>query len=132
MTRKVPTLKPVDMTPAQLACYRLWCDLRGGEHHVTETVRPWSDDGIQLVLKHCGSRLSTTDGWDLTQLVVMAHDRAIRAEVGTGGFRLFVALTKRKREGEWFERHPDLETNVAEIRDSLTRRGPSRIWRVDL
>jgi len=127
---KTKKLEARDMTPAQLDCYRLWCDFRGGEHHVSETVRPWSD-GIQIVFKYSGSRLSTTDDWSLTRLVVMAHDRAIRAEVGTVGFKLYVALTKRKREGEWYERHPDLDTNAAKIRKDIAERGPSRIYRID-
>lgn len=120
-----------DMTPAQLECYRLWCDFKGGEHHVFENVTGWGH-GIRCVATGPGYGLATTDDRSLTTLVVLAHDRAIRVEVmAVPGSKLAVSLWKRQREGEWHERHPDLETNAKQIRDDMAKRRPSRIYGID-
>lgn len=128
---RAKALKPTDMTPAQLDCYRLWCDFRGGEHHVIEHVTGWSE-GIRCVMSGPGYGFATTDDWNLTALVVLAHDRAIRVEMmAVPGSKLAVALHKRKREGKWYERHPDLETSAKRIRESISKRGPCRVYGVD-
>ena len=68
-----------------------------------------SEDYIQL--KYHGT-LSTFDGDDLTRLVFLAHDLAIRVEISAvGGPSKLMRLVfyNRQRDGDWFNRHPSME-----------------------
>lgn len=100
------------MTDDQRECFDLFCELVGGEHHITCNVKTWGR-GIRASM-YSGT-LSTFDFNGLTRLVVLCHDRCIRAEiVQSGPGRIGVVLHKRhKREGSVCERHPTMEEAIA-------------------
>lgn len=107
------------MSDDQWACARLLADLYGGFHHVpTNAIRQF---GKGISISHYRFHLATFDYDQLTRLVVLAHDRCIRAEVEGGGpGQLKIILHKRHhREGRMNERHPTLEDNVASIRRGM-------------
>jgi hypothetical protein len=87
-----------------------------GEHHIPGEVKEcgygWkvSSDYIQL---------STFDYNGLTRLVLLAHDRGIRADVSARGMnRLIIKIHKRTREGDLTTRHPFIEDHIKLIRES--------------
>jgi hypothetical protein len=103
------------MTDDQWACAQMLADWSGGFHHVTGTIKPASPKGIKCSVPH-GS-MSSFDFDGLTRLVVMAHDRCIRAELRSGGpQRLTMYLHKRQRDGQMAQRHPTLDQAIAAIR----------------
>jgi len=84
-----------------------------GEHHFPAKVKPY---GLGWSISHFGP-LATFDGDDLTRLVILAHDRCIRAQVEQGGpNRLRIAIWKRAREGSTYERHPTIEQAIEAFR----------------
>lgn len=100
-------------------------DLVGGEHHLYGPVRRWGY-GIRATLRGAAA---TTDANLLTRIVVLAHDRAIRAALDSGGPRgLALMLWKRTREGDFCDRHPTLEDHAAAIRERVR---PCKIYGVD-
>lgn len=104
---------------AQWECLRMLADLTRGFHHLFGKIRASNDNGIQCELE-CHNYLGTFDYNELTRLVVMAHDRAIRAEIRPCGTkRLSIYLHKRSREGTETQRHPTLEDAVTKIRKEL-------------
>ena len=62
--------------------------------------------------------LSTFDWNDLTELVILCHDQAIRFTVQPCNIR-FIALFfhQRRREGGFTERHPTIEEAVQHCRE---------------
>jgi hypothetical protein len=84
-----------------------------GEHHFPSKMQPY---GEGWSMSHFGS-LATFDADDLTRLVLLAHDRCIRVEVGQGGpNRLRIAIHKREREGRMYGRHPTIEQAISSFR----------------
>lgn len=69
--------------------------------------------------------MSTVDRWDLTELVFLAHDEALRVEIQSSaaepGIRIFI--TARQRSGEFWETHPTLEDAVAKHRKTFPESG---------
>lgn len=103
------------MSADQLSCFQLLCDLFYGEHH-TEEVFAF---GRGIKTSAYSGQLSTFDFDYLTRLVVMAHDRCIRAEIiASGPQRVGIALFQRhKRDGDISQRHPTIEDAVRWIRN---------------
>jgi hypothetical protein len=102
-----------DMSPDQLACYRLLVDAFGGENHLPMPIRRCGF-GIRMSTRR---DLSTTDSNMLTLLVVLAHDRAIRLTVAPGmPGGVSIHLWKRQREGGFSECHPTIEDATASVR----------------
>lgn len=95
-------------------------DLANGFHHLFGRITgDGQPDQIRCILE-AHNCLATYDFRDLTRLVVMAHDRCIRAEIQPArGNAIAVILTKRSRDGNQSEWHPTLEENVAKIREEL-------------
>lgn len=95
------------MTEDQLYCYEMVCDWLCGAHHVP-TVKSFGT-GIRVSVP--SSSLSTFDRDRLTSLVLLAHDRCVRVELGNGGpWRTSVILHRRPaREGCINQRHPTIE-----------------------
>ncbi len=80
-----------------------------GEHHFPSTLKPY---GEGWSMSHFGS-LATYDSDELTRLVLLAHERAIRVQVEQGGpNRLRIAIWKREREGSMYERHPTISDAI--------------------
>jgi hypothetical protein len=87
-----------------------------GEHHIPGEVKECGY-GWQLVMTY-GS-LSTTDYNGLTRLVLLAHDRSIRADICAHGMsRMLIKVHKRLREGSFTESHPTIEEHIPKIRES--------------
>lgn len=103
------------MTDDQEECYQLLADLYQGAHHLGGVVKEWGT-GVQL---NTSRDFSTFDFNLMTVLVVLAHDRMIRAEITHSGPGLVrVCLWKRKsRGGRMYERHPTLESHIQQIRE---------------
>lgn len=103
------------MTDAQWECALFLADLRGGFHHMRDTIKK-AGDGIEY--NHPHGSLATYDFDELTRAVFMAHDRCIRFEVapsGPGLVRLYLHKRK-KRDGAMYERHPTIEAALSEWR----------------
>jgi hypothetical protein len=100
------------MTDDQWECAQMFADVVGGFHHITGTIKPHGE-GIKV--SDYSGRWATFDFDRLTRLVVLAHDRMIRACVEPSGPRMIgVTLWKRHtREGSMFERHPTMEQAIA-------------------
>jgi hypothetical protein len=78
----------------------------GGEHHFPrgQGIQPFGDGWFLSV----PGTMATYDDEKLTTLVVLAHERAVRVEIASGGpHRLRVIVHQRAREGR-IERHPTL------------------------
>lgn len=91
----------------------------GGLHHYPEGQRAlrktdWSGDHVTFLMY--GS-VATFDFDQLTRLVFLAHDHAIRVEVQPAMRYLRILLHPRVREGTWDTRHPTLEATVAKWRE---------------
>ncbi len=90
-----------------------FADLYCGEHHIPNKIirygRGWCvNDYIPM---------ATYDFDRLTKLVVMAHDRCIRAEIyPSSGGKFKVAIWKRKREGTQSFKHSTMEEAIERIR----------------
>jgi len=58
-------------------------------------------------------RPSTFDGGDLTEMVVLCHDLAVRLEIRPCNIsHLKLCFSKRKRDGDFWERHPSIDEAV--------------------
>jgi len=107
-----PVISRATMTQDQKECHDLLCDLVGGEHHINSRVYSFGR-GIRASVY---SGQLATFGFDmLTRLVLMAHDRCIRAEIiASGPGRVGIALHKRHtREGSMSKRHPTIDQAIA-------------------
>ena len=101
------------MSDDQYECHQLLADIVGGFHHIQNKVKKYAF-GIETSIN---SGWATYDFDQLTRLVVLAHDRAIRAEISSSGPRMFrLALWKRQRDGRMSERHPTMEKAIERIR----------------
>lgn len=97
--------------------------LFGGEHHIpggTKGVKPFGDGWCV----NGSFDLATFDGNLMTELVFLAHDKAVRAEIqGSGPKRLNIAIFQRVREGRMYDRHPTLEEAVEQWRKRVGTEG---------
>lgn len=102
------------MTDDQWECACMLADLVRGFHHMPGDIKRCGA-GVEVNMR---APLATRDFSELTRLVVMAHDRCIRAEIAPSGpGRLKILLHKRHaRAGSMVERHPTLEEHIAMCR----------------
>jgi hypothetical protein len=93
-------------------------DLFHGWHHLPGDIKQSGSRAIHINIR--GGNLSTFDYNNLTVLVVLAHDRMIRAEICSSGPGMVkLMLHKRhQRVGDMALRHPTLADAVASIRKS--------------
>ncbi len=113
------------MNEDQLACFDLLSDWLGGDHHCPKRVNAAGPRGITCCI-HDRSRLATYDLGQLTALVVLAHDRCIRAELGgvaPGLVRLYLHRRSNRDGHSQWDRHPALENHVERLRPRATREG---------
>lgn len=104
------------MNENQKKCYRMLCDLVRGEHHITGKVKESSPWGIQTTIS---TDFASYDFAELTKLVVLAHDRGIRASLAPLNMqhmRLMLHARQYRDGPTFYERHPALEKHVAAIR----------------
>lgn len=106
------------MTPEQIECFDLICDVVGGEHRLgMASSHPTSSTSHGIRVGGLLQNFATTDRDLLTRLVVLAHDRAIRVEtVSSSHGYVALMLHKRGRTGGICQAHPRLEEAVANIR----------------
>lgn len=106
-------------TEEQILCIELLDDLLG-LNHVHDKVKVSEDNGIDIDLKLV--EFGTYDFNLMTKLVVLSHDRMIRASLGWArGDRVKLSLHKREsREGDQSYSHPDLESHIIKIRSKYT------------
>ena len=94
---------------------QFFAQLFGGEHHIpgTKGVMPFGEGWCVNTWQD----FATFDGNLLTELVFMAHDKAVRVEIVNGGTkRVKIVIHQRVREGRLYDRHPTLEEAVTEWR----------------
>ncbi len=93
----------------------------GGMHHFPADARKvnWSGEQVTFVM-HAGG-LSTFDYSELTRLVFLAHDHAIRAEIKPAMQNLRIILSPRTREASMILGHPTLEEAVAKYRTKFPK-----------
>lgn len=93
-----------------------------GEHHFPGEIKEW---GYGWIIP-AQNNLSTYDFNHLTRLVVMAHDKCIRVELVPKGMnRICIAIHKRIREGDYYQRHPTMEDAVISIRSKQSKPSPN-------
>jgi hypothetical protein len=94
---------------------KFFSDFYGGEHHIPGyKVAPF---GFGFSVLHNRGSLSSFDFSELTRLVIMAHDRCVRVEVGAEKkHELRIAIWKRQREGSIDARHPTIEKAICDFR----------------
>lgn len=85
-----------------------------GEHHIPSELKPY---GKGWKIAHYGD-MATYDFDQLTRLVLLAHDKCIRASImQSGPRRIGIAIWKRSaRTGNMYEKHPTIETALAQWR----------------
>ena len=107
---------PEWMNEKQQKCYRMLCDLVGGPHHIRHKITDTCEHGIQT---NISIDWATFDGCELTTLVVLAHDRGIRASLSPLNMqymRLMLHVRQYRDGPTFYERHPTLEKQAAAIR----------------
>lgn len=97
-------------TPDQLICLDMLCDWARGEHHLPNRIYA---DGQGVKINWYGD-LSSYDFDCLTRLVILAHQYAIRVEIGSSGPRM-VSIRAHRR----YHRGPTEERKICEHHPSL-------------
>ena len=114
-------LKVADISPLGVEVADLLGDLFDGIYHLEEKALrrvKWSDPYIiEITIMAYGS-WATYDFDHLTRLVVLSHDRMIRASIQPCNFTHFKLMFHKRltREGSIMERMPTMEDHVAQIR----------------
>jgi len=111
------------MNDNQIRCYNFLCDMFGGSHHVHEKVHPVCDFGIKINTQR---DFATYDFNLMTQIVIMAHKRAIRVEFsGSGPNMVKLTITARQHDKEsklsYYERHPSLEDLITKCKETIEK-----------
>jgi hypothetical protein len=98
---------------------QFFSEFYGGEHHIPGyKVKPF---GYGFVVLHDQGDLATFDSYGLTKLVLMAHDKCIRASVSPhNSGKIKICIWKRQgREGNFSRRHPTIETAIQDWRNKV-------------
>lgn len=103
-------------------CEELIYHVFGGIHRLSK--KPTKSSGSRLMsafwaLSIRQREMSTYDDDLLTRLVIYSHKYAVRACVKTAGMHLRVVLSERKREGQFFERHPSIEDVIRSLSEKM-------------
>jgi hypothetical protein len=90
-------------------------ELFNGEHHIPGKIKKWGT-GWEVNCRY--PSFATFDYSYLTKLVIMAHDKCIRAEImPSGPGMLKICIWQRQgREGKILERHPTIEQAIESFR----------------
>lgn len=113
------------MDDEQWRCAQVAAEWKYGFHHLSNLKRC----GPGIKIDELGGDIATFDFNEMTRLVVLAHDRCVRAAISKeereenfeGNFftqtYLIVTFHPRSRDGDRMgQRHPDLESHIGEIR----------------
>lgn len=89
----------------------LLSNLCHGLHHVGDNqVKRILTKNSNWCVEYLGGHLATFDGQELTILVLLAHDMAVRVEIQPCNFRYFkIYFHERVRDGDLSKRHPTIE-----------------------
>jgi hypothetical protein len=89
-----------------------------GEHHIPSEVKQYGQ-GFAITTNR--GNFATTDFNNLTRLVLMAHEKCIRAEItGSNKFgSITIAIWKRQREGGISQSHPTIEQAIEKYRNAV-------------
>lgn len=95
---------------------QFFADLFGGEHHINAEVKEHGRGWAIITSKD----FATYDFNHLTKLVLLSHERCIRAEIdGCNKFgSIRIAIWKRQREGDIMKRHPTIEEAIERFRNN--------------
>lgn len=104
-------IKESAMDAGQIECFKLFCDLVYGKHHIVGKIR---ECGNGLLWNSQCLPLASFDFDHLTRLVLMAHERCIRVEICPSGPGMIgiTAHKRESREGEMWARHPTIEQSI--------------------
>lgn len=110
-----------EYTESQEACIALLEDFAGGRHHLPKI----KEFGRGVCVNYRGD-LSTFDSDKLTRLVILAHKRAIRIEIGSSGPGMVKIIAHKRQHGDratlrFHERHPTLMEAIPEIQAKNAR-----------
>lgn len=103
---------------------RLMDDLECGIYHIQEAAvkADWSRERWVEIIVSDG-RFATFDAPNLTRLVFLSHEYAIRCEVRSARNDLLrLCFSPRVREGGVWERHPTIEQAVSSFREARANR----------
>jgi hypothetical protein len=100
------------MSDDQFDCFEMLCDLFGGSHHVSGSVKEHGT-GIENNTTQTGG-FATFDFDKLTLAVLMAHDRCIRFSIEPSGPSMLklVFHKRHEREGRMHKYHPTIEQSI--------------------
>lgn len=100
-------------TPDQKRCLDFLSEWLGGEHHLPP-VHEW---GRGLCINIPGCKLSTYDFDRLTVLILLAHKRSIRVELGHSGPGLIRVICHARSPGTRpiMDVHPTLDDLISRI-----------------
>lgn len=108
-------------------CAEFLAEFYQGFNHIPGEFRAAGKSAVAMDVGHIS--LGTFDFNEMTRLVVLAHDKCMRFGVNGPHMEereyeghkyekamMTIVVSKRKREGSMFERHPTLDEAVAQIR----------------
>jgi len=115
------------MSDEDWECAEFLAQFYQGFHHVPGEFKRAGKASVSLEVNQLS--LATFDFNEMTRLVVLAHDKCIRFGVNGPHMvereydgnvyeqaTMMIVVSKRKRGGSMFERHPTLDEAVAQIR----------------
>src|SRR5574343_631208 len=115
-----------NMSALGIAVADLLGDLYEGIYHLANSATQkadWSNaHRVSVVLR---TEMATIDNNLLTRLVILCHDRMLRANiqpVGPGYMRICFSF-REKRDGRLYERCPTIEDHIAQIRAYYAPKG---------
>jgi len=109
------TVKEVEAELSLDEATEFFADLYCGENHIPSDIRRYGRNGWCV---NDFSPMATYDYDRLTKLVVMSHDRCIRAEILPSSIGKFkVAIWKRNREGSLTYNHSTIEEAIERVRN---------------
>ncbi len=99
----------------QWECCEMILNLIDGKRHLCVKIREYGDGVAYNTRNHSPA---TFDGSLLTNMVFMAHDRKIRVEIkpSSSGILKLCLCKRHNRKGRASERHPTIETALANYR----------------
>ncbi|GAB3753897.1 hypothetical protein [Spirosoma pomorum] len=93
-----------------------FADFYQGEHHIPSEVKKYGDGWC--IHTQRGENLSTTDYSNLTRLIVLGHDRAVRVCLKGHNFgRILIIIHQRERIDDYAKGHPTIEDNIIRVRE---------------
>lgn len=124
--RNALRLKPEELSPLGVLVADILGSMFGGLYHLPHRTyeRPdWSNpDYIEVLIDSRLASMATYDFNQLTRLVIMCHDQALRCGIQARTFNvLLLTFSPRQREGDQSHGHPTIEQAIASLRDRLAR-----------